>query len=44
MEKSMKRAIVLAVLVAAVAVGACRKDVAHGPMKLGASQVAEAAQ
>ena len=33
----MKGAIVLAAVIAAVALGACRKDVAHGPMKLGAS-------
>lgn len=32
----MKKAIVLAALVAAVAVGACRREVAHEPMKLGA--------
>jgi hypothetical protein len=31
----MKSAIVLAAVVAAVAVGACRKEVAHKPMKLG---------
>jgi hypothetical protein len=37
MEKSMKRAIVLAAVIAAVALGACRKEVEHGPMKLGAS-------
>ena len=36
-EKTMKGAIVLAAVIAAVALGACRKDVAHGPMKLGAS-------
>jgi hypothetical protein len=43
MEKTMKGAIVLAAVIAAVALGACRKDVAHPPMKLGASvnQVAE---
>ncbi len=32
----MKGAIVLATLVAAVALGACRKEVPHQPMKLGA--------
>lgn len=32
----MKGAIVIATLVAAVALGACRKEVPHTPMKLGA--------
>jgi hypothetical protein len=32
----MKGAIVLATVLAAVALGACRKEVAHAPMKLGA--------
>ncbi len=32
----MKGAIVVAAVVAAVALGACRKEVPHGPMKLGA--------
>lgn len=32
----MKGAIVLAAVVAAVALGACRKEVEHTPMKLGA--------
>jgi len=32
----MKGAIVLATIVAALALGACRKEVAHEPMKLGA--------
>jgi hypothetical protein len=32
----MKRAIVLASLVAVVALGACRREVPHEPMKLGA--------
>lgn len=32
----MKSAIILATVVAAVAVGACRKEVPHQPMKLGA--------
>jgi hypothetical protein len=31
----MKSAIVLAVLVTAVALGACRKEVEHQPLKLG---------
>jgi hypothetical protein len=33
----MKGAIVLAAVIAAVALGACRKEVRHEPMKLGAS-------
>jgi hypothetical protein len=33
----MKGAIVLAAVIAVVALGACRKEVAHAPMKLGAS-------
>lgn len=32
----MKGAIVLATVIAAVALGACRKEVAHQPYKLGA--------
>ena len=32
----MKSAIILAAVVAAVALGACRKEVEHKPMKLGA--------
>ena len=32
----MKGAIVLITVIAAVALGACRKEVAHPPMKLGA--------
>ena len=32
----MKGAIVLATVIAAVALGACRKEVEHKPMKLGA--------
>ena len=39
----MKGAIVLATVIAAVALGACRKEVAHTPMKLGA-EVAPATQ
>jgi hypothetical protein len=33
----MKSAIILAAVVAAVALGACRKEVEHSPMKLGAT-------
>lgn len=33
----MKNAIVLAAVIAAVALGACRREVEHTPMKLGAS-------
>jgi hypothetical protein len=33
----MTRAIVLAAVIAAVAVSACRREVRHEPMKLGAS-------
>ncbi len=33
----MKGAILIAAFVAAVALGACRKEVRHEPMKLGAS-------
>jgi hypothetical protein len=32
----MKGAIIIATLVAAVALGACRREVEHTPMKLGA--------
>ena len=32
----MKGAIILATVIAAVALGACRKEVHHAPMKLGA--------
>ncbi len=39
----MKGAIILATVVAAVALGACRKEVPHAPMKLGA-EVPAAAQ
>ena len=35
-ETTMKGAIVLATVIAAVALGACRKEVVHTPMKLGA--------
>jgi hypothetical protein len=33
----MKKLIVLAAVVSAVALGACRKEVEHKPMKLGAA-------
>jgi hypothetical protein len=39
----MKSAIVLATVVAAVALGACRKEVQHEPMKLGADVKVERA-
>lgn len=39
----MKGAIIVATIVAAVALGACRKEVPHSPMKLGA-EVPAAAQ
>ena len=42
-EKTMKSAIVLATVIAAVALGACRKEVAHTPMKLGADVKVEQA-
>ncbi len=34
--KSMKSVVVLATIIAAVAVSACRREVPHEPMKLGA--------
>jgi hypothetical protein len=37
----MKAAIVLAAVAAAVALGACRKEVEHKPMKLGADVAVE---
>ncbi len=37
----MKGAIVVATLIAAVALGACRKEVEHQPMKLGGSVASE---
>ena len=40
----MKGAIVLAALVAAVALGACRKEVEHTPMKLGADSAVQVAR
>ena len=36
-EKTMKNAIILAAIVAAVALGACRKEEQRTPMKLGAT-------
>lgn len=38
----MKGAIVLATVIAAVALGACRKEVRHEPMKLGAPAAEQA--
>jgi hypothetical protein len=35
----LKNVIVISALVAAVALGACRREVAHEPMKLGAGDV-----
>lgn len=35
----MKSAILIAAVVAAVALGACRREVEHAPMKLGAPVV-----
>ncbi|MGF1650752.1 MAG: hypothetical protein ACFCUN_09895 [Hyphomicrobiaceae bacterium] len=40
----MKSAIVLAAVIAAVAVGACRKEVHHTPMKLGAPAAEQVAR
>lgn len=40
----MKKIIVLAAVVSAVALGACRKEVPHKPMKLGAEVSAPKAQ
>jgi hypothetical protein len=37
----MKGALILASVIAAVAVGACRKEVPHEPMKLGAGVPAQ---
>lgn len=39
----MKGALVLAIVVA-VALGACRREEAHTPLKLGASSIAQAAR
>ena len=41
--KSMKSVVVLATIIAAVAVSACRREVPHEPMKLG-GPVAEQAK
>lgn len=38
----MKSAIVIAAVIAAVALGACRKELRHEPMKLGAPAVEQA--
>ncbi len=35
----MKGAIIIAAVVAAVALGACRREVRHEPMKLGAGEL-----
>jgi hypothetical protein len=45
-EKTMKvkNVIVISALVAAVALGACRREVVHEPMKLGADVQAEVAR
>ena len=40
----MKGAIVIAAVVAAVALGACRKEMHHEPMKLGKPVVEKVAQ
>ncbi|MEL6292457.1 MAG: hypothetical protein AAFQ44_11790 [Pseudomonadota bacterium] len=40
----MKSALVLATVIAAVALGACRKEVHHTPMKLGAPAASHVAQ
>lgn len=40
----MKKIVVLAAVVSAVALGACRKEVAHKPMKLGADVTVQKAQ
>jgi hypothetical protein len=40
----MKGAIVLAAVIAAVALGACRREVPHEPLKLGAGDVPPAHQ
>ena len=37
----MKNAIVIAAVIAAVALGACRREVEHQPLKLGASVPAQ---
>jgi hypothetical protein len=40
----LKNVIVISALVAAVALGACRREVAHEPVKLGAGDIAAAQQ
>lgn len=40
----MKSAIVIAAVIAAVALGACRREVGYEPLKLGASDVAATTQ
>ena len=40
----MKGALVLATVIAAVALGACRKEVEHAPMKLGGAPAVEVAR
>jgi hypothetical protein len=37
---NLKNVIVISALIAAVALGACRREVEHEPMKLGAGDVA----
>jgi hypothetical protein len=41
---NVKGVIVLATIIAAVAVGACRREAIHEPLKLGASDVPAAGQ
>jgi outer membrane murein-binding lipoprotein Lpp len=43
-REAMKKIVVLAAVVSAVALGACRKEVAHKPMKLGAEVATVKAQ
>jgi hypothetical protein len=40
--QGVKSAIVITAVIAAVALGACRREVPHEPLKLGASDVAAA--
>jgi hypothetical protein len=40
----MKNAIVIAAVIAAVALGACRREVEHQPLKLGAPVQSEVAR
>ena len=42
--KSMKSVVVLATIIAAVAVSACRREVPHEPMKLGADVAVQQAR